>query len=130
MRRLSWGRILLVSALGLSLFANFFLAGFIMKAVRDRFGGEALGMVARSYPAEFRTAFRQALREDRPAARRTIRELRQAHLALGETLAATPRDEAAVEAALARVARASEALQALVQGAMRDAVRDTAPGPR
>jgi uncharacterized membrane protein len=126
-KRFSLGRILLVSALGLSLVANFFLAGYVVKTVRDRFGGEALGFVARSYPPAFRDAFRTAMRENRPQTRRALGELRRAHLALAEALSATPRDEAAVAAAFERVVRASDDAQALVQSYLRGAAASMPP---
>ena len=74
----SWGRILLLTALALSLVLNFFLAGIIAKGIGDGLGGMVARRIANAYPEEFRTAFRAAMRDSRPQTFRALRDLRAA----------------------------------------------------
>ena len=121
----SWGRILLLTVLALSLVLNFFLAGFIAKGIGDGLGGMVARRIANAYPEEFRTAFRAAMRESRPQTFGALRDLRAAHLALADAVSARPRDDAAVKAAEAEVTHATDALQALMREYFDEALEKT-----
>jgi uncharacterized membrane protein len=126
MTRRAWLQILLVVALAISVLANVFMAGFIVKTSRAGLGG---GIVAealvRAYPQEVRTEFRRLLRENRPRTFAALRELRQARRALAEASTATPYVEADVQRAMQRVRTATDELQSLMQGLLLEALRNT-----
>jgi len=121
----SWLQIVLVGALALSLLANFFLAGYAFKQNRMGLGG---GMVAdalgSAYPQEVRSEFRKLLRENRREAFAAVRQLRQARRTLSDAAGATPYVEADVEQAMAGVRAATEALQAMMQGLLLEALKN------
>lgn len=128
MTRRSWLQIVLVAALALSLLANFFLAGYAFKQNRMGLGG---GMVAEAlgsaYPQDVRSEFRKLLRENRREAFAALRQLRQARRTMSEATNATPYSQADVEQAMAGVRVATEALQAMMQGLLLQALRNTRP---
>lgn len=126
MSRPSWGRILLLSALALSLVLNFFLAGFIVRSAGV--GTPFMNRIARAYPEDFRDAFRAAMRDGRPQTLQAVLALRRAHLDLAAAVSAEPRDAAAVKAAEDEVTRATDALQALVRTYFEDALDRTKGG--
>ncbi len=128
MKHRSWLQIFLVAALAVSVVANFFLAGYVVKQHRLGFGGGP-GAVAealvRSYPEEVRAEFRRLLREKRPVTFGALRELRQARRALADAASATPYVQADVEQAMTRVRTATDALLEMVQGLLLEALRNT-----
>jgi uncharacterized membrane protein len=107
--------------------ANVFMLAYLVKQNRAGFGGG--GMVAealvRAYPQEVRAEFRRLLRESRPRTRAALREVRQARLALADASRATPYVEADVERAMESVRKATDALQAMMQGLLLEALRNT-----
>ncbi|MEP9386872.1 periplasmic heavy metal sensor [Mesorhizobium sp. KR9-304] len=126
MTRRSWLQIFLVTALAISVIANFFLLGFIVKASRTGLGG---GIVAEAlvgaYPQEVRSEFRRLLKENRTRTRAALRELRQARRNVAEASKATPYVEADVERAMERVRAATDELQRMMQGLLLEALRNT-----
>ena len=124
MKRLPWLRLALAAALAVSLLANFFLLGFVMKEARaPALAGLLADGIAAGYPEDVRAAFREQLRENRPRAGAALRELRAARRALAAAVSATPFDEAAVERALQDVRRTTEGLQLLLQDLLLEALR-------
>jgi uncharacterized membrane protein len=126
MTRRSWLQIFLAAALVISVIANFFMLGFIVKASRMGLGG---GIVAealvRAYPQEVRTEFRRLLRENRRQTFAALREVRQARRSLADASSATPYVEADVERAMQKVRAATDELQNFMQGLLLEALRNT-----
>ena len=126
MRSRSWLQIALVVALALSVIANFFMLGALVKINRAGFGG---GIVAealvRAYPQEVRTEFRRLLRENRRQTFAALRDVRQAREALADAAGATPYVEADVQRAMERVRAATDELQSMMQGLLLEALRKT-----
>lgn len=126
MTRRSWLQIALVVALALSVLANFFMLGALVKVNRAGFGGGAVAeALVRAYPAEVRTEFRRLLRENRGQTFAALREVRQARRALADASGATPYVEADVEQAMQRVRTATDALQSMMQALLLEALRNT-----
>lgn len=122
----SWLQLGLVAALAISVIANAFLIGFVVKQTRSGLGGG--GMVAEAlvsaYPKEVRVEFRRLLRESRPDAVAALRELRQARRALADAASATPYVEADVKSAMQRVRAATDVLQEMMQGLLLEALQN------
>ena len=122
----SWLQIALAVALALSVIANFFMLGALVKINRAGLGG---GIVAealvRAYPQEVRTEFRRLLRENRRQTFAALREVRQAREALADAASATPYVEADVQRAMERVRAATDDLQSMMQGLLLEALRKT-----
>jgi uncharacterized membrane protein len=126
MTRRSWLQMFLVAALVISVLANFFMLGFIVKTQRAGLGrGVAAETLVGAYPKEVRTEFRRLLRENRRQTFAALREVRQARRALADASSATPYVEADVERAMQRVRAATDALQAMMQGLLLEALRNT-----
>jgi len=124
MRR--WLQIVLVVALALSVIANFFMLGFVVKTTRSGLGGGiAAEALVGAYPKEVRTEFRRLLRQNRQQAFAALRDVRQARRALADASGATSYVEADVEQAMQRVRAATDALQTLMQGLLLEALRNT-----
>jgi uncharacterized membrane protein len=122
----SWLQIVLIVALALSVLANFFMFGFIVKTTRSGLGGSIVAeALVGAYPKEVRTEFRRLLRENRRDTFAALREVRQARRALADAASATPYIEADVEQAMQRVRAATEALQTTIQGLLLEALKNT-----
>lgn len=122
----SWLQIVLIVALALSVLANFFMLGFIVKTTRSGLGGSIVAeALVGAYPKEVRTEFRRLLRENRRDTFAALREVRQARRALADAASATPYVEADVERAMQRVRAATETLQTTIQGLLLEALRNT-----
>lgn len=122
----SWLQVGLVAALAISVIANAFLIGFVVKQARSGLGGG--GAIAQAlvsaYPKEVREEFRRLLRESRPDAVAALRELRQARGALADAASATPYVEADVKNAMQRVRAATDVLQEMMQGLLLEALQN------
>jgi uncharacterized membrane protein len=125
MTRRSALQILLVAALAVSIVANFFMLGFVIKQNRAGLGGVVADALVRAYPQEVRKEFRRLLRDNRASTFQALRDLRQARRALADAAGATPYVEADVEQAMARVRTATEALQDMMQRLLLEALRNT-----
>lgn len=126
MTRRSALQILLVAALAVSIVANFFMLGFLIKGGRSGISGGAVAeAIVRDYPPEVRAEFRRLLRGNRVNTFQALRELRQARRALADAVAAEPYAEDDVKDALARVRVATEALQEMMQRLLLEALRNT-----
>ena len=111
-----WVQVALVSLLGLSLIANFFLVGVIARNIGDSPGVRFIvDRIVGAYPEEVRTEFRQVMRENRPRTFAALRDLRAAHEKVASTANASPYDAKAVEDAMRGVRDATTALQQLIQ---------------
>lgn len=126
MTRRSLLQLLLVVALAVSVVANFFMLGVVVKTLRTGAGGGVVAeALVRAYPVEVRTEFRRLLRENRARTFAALRELRQARRSLAEASSATPYNEAAVQQAMERVRTATDDLQGMMQGLLLEALRNT-----
>jgi len=127
MTRRSWLQIVLVAALAVSVLANFFLAGYVVKQHRLGVGGPGAMAEAlvRTYPEEVRAEFRRLLRENRPVTFAALRELRQARRALADAASATPYVQADAEQAMKRVRAATDALLEMMQRLLLEALNNT-----
>ena len=67
------------------------------------------------YPPDVRQEFRMVMRENRPRTFAALRDLRRARSNLAATIAASPFDEVAVQAAMKDVRDATGNLQAIIQ---------------
>jgi uncharacterized membrane protein len=121
----SWLQIALVVALALSVIANFFMLGALVKINRAGFGGVVAEALVRAYPQEVRTEFRRLLRENRRQTFAAVREVRQAREALADAAGATPYVEADVQRAMERARAATDELQSMMQGLLLEALRNT-----
>lgn len=122
----SWLQIAIVVALALSVIANFFMLGALVKINRAGLGGGVVAeALVRAYPQEVRTEFRRLLRENRTRTFAALREVRQARRGLAEASSATPYVEADVERAMQRVRSATGELQSMMQGLLLEALRNT-----
>ena len=126
MTRRSLLQLLLVVALAVSVVANFFMLGVVVKTLRTGAGGGVVAeALVRAYPVEVRTEFRRLLRENRARTFAALRELRQARRSLAEASSATPYNEADVQEAMDRVRTATADLQSMMQGLLLEALRNT-----
>ena len=126
MTRRSLLQLLLVVALAVSVVANFFMLGVVVKTLRTGAGGGVVAeALVRAYPAEVRTEFRRLLHENRARTFAALRELRQARRSLAEASSATPYNEANVQEAMDRVRTATADLQSMMQGLLLEALRNT-----
>ena len=122
----SWLQIAIVAALALSVIANFFMLGALAKVNRAGPAGSVVAdALARAYPDDVRAEFRRLLGENRSQTVAALREVRQARRALADSSSATPFVESDVEQAMQRVRAATGALQAMMQGLLLDALRNT-----
>jgi uncharacterized membrane protein len=122
----SWLQIAIVVALALSVIANFFMLGALVKVNRAGLGGGVVAeALVRAYPQEVRTEFRRLLRENRRQTFAALRDVRQARRALADASSATPYVEADVERAMVQVRAATDALQTMMQGLLLEALRNT-----
>ena len=123
----AWLQIGLVAALVISVIANAFLIGFVVRQARSGPGGG--GAIAQAlvsaYPKEVRVEFRRLLREKRPDAVTALRELRQARRALADAASATPYVEVDVKNAMQRVRAATDVLQEMMQSLLLEALQNT-----
>lgn len=125
----SWLRLPFVAAFGLSLITNVFLLGFIVESQR-RVPADGLlgqGFVA-AYPEDVRVKFRQILRENRTRTAVALGDLRQSRQNLAATANTVPLDEQKAERAMQEVRAATNALQALMQSFLLQALRDRNQG--
>ncbi|MCX7304984.1 MAG: periplasmic heavy metal sensor [Hyphomicrobiales bacterium] len=126
MTQRSWLQIGLVAALALSVLANFFLAGYLARHHRAGIGGGTVAeALVRAYPEDVRKEFRKLLRENRSRTFAAVRALLQARRALADAAGATPYIQADVEKAMAGVRASTEALQAMMQRLLLEALRNT-----
>lgn len=124
MKRVVPIRLLLAAGLAISLIANVFLVGFIVRGERQARGAGFLAeSIATAYPEEIRAGFRRQLRDNRPRVLDALRDLRDARRTLAATANATPLDEAAVERAMEDVRTATDALQRLMQDLLLQTLR-------
>ncbi|MBB4065443.1 periplasmic heavy metal sensor [Gellertiella hungarica] len=124
MRNLSPARLILAVLLGLSLAGNFFLLGYVLKVQRDEpvrsmLADRPLG----GYSEDVRREFRRLLKENRVETARALRALREARRDLSASAGATPVREDEVREAMARVRRATDELQRLMQDLLLEALR-------
>lgn len=121
-----WSRVLLVAALAASLVANVFFFGYAVRGQQEFVGASPIAEnVLTDYPAEVRSEFRRILRENRDRALAAVRELREARSAMAAAANASPFDEAALRSAMTRVRSRTDALQALIQDFLVDALKET-----
>ncbi|WP_245450235.1 periplasmic heavy metal sensor [Chelatococcus asaccharovorans] len=103
---------------------NFFLLGFVLK---DRWGARGTNIlvegVAASYSEDIRREFRRVLGENRQRTAAAIQDLRTARRELAATAGKSPFDEAEVKRAMAKVRTSTDALQALLQDFLLEALR-------
>jgi uncharacterized membrane protein len=116
-------RLLLATGLAVSLLANAFLVGFIVRGERQPRGSFLAQSIASAYPDDVRAGFRQRLRDNWPRVLAALRDLRAARRALAETANAVPLDAAAVERAMTDVRTATDALQRLMQELLLETLR-------
>jgi len=113
-RRSIWTVVLIL--LGLSVALNVFLIGYAAHGLRESASARSLvENVASIYPPDVRQEFRGVMRENRPRTFAALRDLRRARSNLAATIAASPLDEVAVQAAMKGVRDATDNLQAVVQ---------------
>ncbi|CAH1651840.1 putative membrane protein [Chelatococcus asaccharovorans] len=124
MKQRPWIRPLLAGVLLVSLVMNFFLLGFVLK---DRWGARGTNIlvegVAASYSEDIRREFRHVLGENRQRTAAAIQDLRTARRELAATAGKSPFDEAEVKRAMAKVRTSTDALQALLQDFLLEALR-------
>ncbi|MBS7705011.1 putative membrane protein [Chelatococcus asaccharovorans] len=124
MKQRPWMRPLLAGVLLVSLVMNFFLLGFVLK---DRWGARGTNIlvegVAASYSEDIRREFRRVLGENRQRTAAAIQDLRTARRELAATAGKSPFDEAEVKRAMAKVRTSTDALQALLQDFLLEALR-------
>lgn len=124
MKQRPWIRSVFAAVLLVSLVMNFFLLGFVLKDRRDARDTDILaGGVAASYSEDIRREFRRLLRENRPQTAAAILDLRTARRELAATAGKSPFEEAEVRLAMAKVRTSTEALQALLQDYLLEALR-------
>ncbi|WP_276199208.1 periplasmic heavy metal sensor [Chelatococcus sp. XZ-Ab1] len=124
MKRVVPIRLLLVAGLAISLIANVFLVGFIVRGERQARGAGFLAeSIAAAYPEEIRAGFRRQLRDNRPRVLTALRDVRDARRTLAAAANATPLDEKAVERAMEDVRTATDALQRLMQDLLLQTLR-------
>lgn len=118
--RRSWGRIVLIGALVLSLVGNALAIGAWARfqAVRSELlGPEAAGA---RLPDDLRAELRAALRAEPRQSLRLLRDVVRARAAIVAAAEAVPYDRAATEAAIVEFRGAVDALLAEVQGVFLD----------
>ena len=113
-RRSIWTVVLIL--LGLSVALNVFLIGYAAHGLREGASARSLvENVASIYPPDVRQEFRGVMRENRTRTFAALRDLRRARSNLAATIAASPFDEVAVQAAMKDVRDATGNLQAIIQ---------------
>ncbi|KAA0685357.1 hypothetical protein DTW90_35320 [Neorhizobium sp. P12A] len=113
-RRSIWTVVLIL--FGLSVALNVFLVGYAAHGLREgASAGSLVDSVASIYPPDVRQEFRRVMRENRPRTFAALRDLRRARAGLASAMAASPLDEAAVQASMKEVRDSTDNLQAVIQ---------------
>lgn len=124
MKQRPWIRPFFAGVLLVSLVLNFFLLGFVLK---DRWGARGTNIlvdgVAASYSEDIRREFRHVLRENWQGTAAAIQDLRTARRELAATAGKSPFDEQEVKRAMAKVRASTDALQALLQDYLLEALK-------
>ena len=126
--------ITLFVALGLSLTANFVVAGFVVaRFAAPRPGGQIERIVAigiRAFPEEMRSKIQQRARQDRDLFRQRYDALREARREMFEAMRREPFDRAALDAAFAEVRNRTNELQTVGQNLVAGALAEAPPETR
>ncbi|MGO7212500.1 periplasmic heavy metal sensor [Rhizobium ruizarguesonis] len=108
--------------LAMSLAGNFFTIGYLVHRWQSGLSSLSTTLEAR-YPPDVRRAFREVLRENRPAMRSAFAELRAARDAQEALARQHPVDEAAIRAAMAEVRTKTAELQSILQDYLMTAIK-------